>query len=172
MAKAPKSEIDQMRELGMSNEEIKAVLMNRSGINPPRIDNGDGTDSRIEPAPKNAHQRQDGNLGPDLEIVARHKALLANYVPPVLEVTYEVTLPRNRADYVERWAAYETAVRQAQAKKRNAPVPPPMTPAKAIEIIVGRYWQNDPDRALMAQGGSMSRAAFNETVAPLIEKQA
>lgn len=159
------AEIEAMRSIGMTNEQIQAKLMGSAPAG-----------GAVETQPlgsaqsQNAHQRQDNNLGPDPEIVARHQALLKDYVRPVLEKTYEVTLPRNRADYVERWAAYETAVREAQAKRRNAPMPQPMTPEKAIEIIVGRYWQNDPDRALMAQGGSMSREAFEQTIAPLIKQ--
>lgn len=156
------ADIAAMREIGMTNEQIQARLLGApadpaNGAQPP------------QPA-LTAPQRQDQkNLGPDPEVVARHQEMLKDYKRPVLEKTYEVTLPARRADYIERWAAYETAVRQEQAKKRNAPLPPPVTPEKAIEIIVGRYWQNDPDRALMAQGGSMSRQAFNETIAPLIK---
>jgi hypothetical protein len=139
MAKAKAaSEIDQLRELGMSNEEIKAVILAKAR------QAGPGAVTAIPagpaPEPQNARQRMDqANLGPDPELVRRHQEFLKTYKPPVLEETFEVTLDKRRADYVRRWAGWQSAIRKGEV----------ITPERAIDLMVRRLWQLDPDRSFI-----------------------
>lgn len=50
-------------------------------------------------------------MAPDPQMVAEYKRRMENYVPPVLDRTYEVTLPVRFADFVERAAQIESARR-------------------------------------------------------------
>jgi hypothetical protein len=147
MAK-PKSEIDQLRELGMSNDEIKAVILAKT--RPAPAEPPQGLAHTVAASQSlTAPQRMDrANLGPDPEIVARHREAVANAPKAVLEETFEVTLERRYVDYVRQFAALVSAKR---------PQSPPCTEAKAIDLIIRAYRQVDPDRALME--GARGRTA-------------
>lgn len=105
-----------------------------------------GVAAPVQTTNGNSQERQDKRItgGADPELVRRHQEFLKTYVPPVLEKQFEVTLPTRMADYVQQWAAIESYKRKGER----------ISPEKAIELIVRRYWQNDPDRQLMARGGT------------------
>lgn len=157
------AEIEAMKAIGMTDAEIRAKL-----IGPAVVAHADGGSQggssasqangavsgmpiAATPPQLTQPQRADGaNLGPDQELVARHQAFLATYKPPVLEKEYEVILPTRVADYVERWAGLESSKR---------PNSDPITPEKAIELIIRRYWQNDPDRHMLGIGRARTAPA-------------
>ena len=132
-------DIAAMKAIGMTDEQIQAKVMGAPVMGLPATPSGPAL---------NAHQRQDQNLGPDAEMVARLEAFRATHKPAILEETFEVTLKKRYVDYVNQYAAMISARR---------PNSDPIDAAKAIELIVMAYRQVDPDRALME--GARGRTA-------------
>lgn len=146
------ADIAAMKAIGMSDEQVQAKLMGAAAL--PQANGGMQTvpTGSATPQPLTAPQRQDqAALGPDPEVVARHNAFLANYKPPVLEEVFRVTLDKRRADYVRRWAGWQSALRKGET----------ITPEKAIDLMVRRLWQLDPDRQQMGANSAVPRSQFS-----------
>lgn len=138
----PMTQIEELRSIGLTDEQIRAIIL--KGGEPLAQPGGFSA-----PPVVTVDKRQDQNLGPDPELVARLEAHRATYKPPVLEVTYDgVTLKSRYAAYVEQYAM------MINARRPNSE---PIGPEKAIELIVMAYRIVDPDRALIE--GARGRTA-------------
>lgn len=143
------ADIAAMERLGMTPEEIKAKIMGAPVVahvvTMPSVD-AEGRAGTA--APLIAPQRMDQNLGPDPEVVRKHREAVAAAPRAVLEETLEVTLERREIDYVRQFMAL------TNAKRPNSP---PINEAQAVRLIVKAYRIVDPDRALME--GARGRTA-------------
>lgn len=151
------SEFDTLTGQGFTPEEAREIMLSRARgaagalmINPPRIDNGDGTDRGIRPSP-NAQQAQDrAVLGPDPELVKRLETYRQNHPPQPQPETFTVTLDPRRADFVRQKAI-------VLSHRRNEQIPV----ERAIALMINAAWQIDPDRLLLTAGATGPRSAFN-----------
>ena len=84
------------------------------------------------------------------EQLERYQERMRDYVPPVLDETFEVTMPVKFADYVRKWAAMESVRRRRE-----------VTPADGIQMMIRRFWKDDPERHLYEhlQSGTASGPA-------------
>jgi len=144
------ADIAAMKAIGMSDQAIQERILGLPASSGPTLPSADAQGRAGTAAPQNAHQRQDNNLGRDEEVVRRHQEFLATYKPQVLEKTYEVTLDKRRADYVEQWAGWQSAIRGE-----------PISPERAIDLMIRRLWQLDPDRAHIQGGKAVPRQHFH-----------
>lgn len=84
-------------------------------------------------------------MGPDPEAVAAYQAKMVDYVPPVLEKTYEVTLQVRHAEYVHLFAAWYSQQRGVEIAME-----------KMIEIMVREHYRDhagDRDFLMAARDG-------------------
>lgn len=75
---------------------------------------------------------------PDQHLIDVYNERMKGYVEPVLDRTYEVTLPVRFADYIDRRAAWESGVRRREVE-----------PAEMIALICRHAKANDQDYSIL-----------------------
>jgi hypothetical protein len=141
---APPTMMDEMakyKEMGLSDAEAWTLLNAKYG----------GQDT-TPAAPVGVEQKMvnQEQQGPDPAMIAAYEERMKTYVAPVLDETFQVTMPVRFADKVRRKAISETIKRGRE-----------MDPADCIQYLIRQYFLTDYDTLIAAAGATGPAAAFN-----------
>jgi len=123
---------------GLSDEDALHMAQRKLGVAP------QGIDERM------AAQDAKAN-GPDPAMVEAYNRRMSGYTPPKLDETYEVTIPVRFADWVKRFAAWESVKRGRQVGVEEA-----------VAMMVREHWHFHSEDRAMLQGAKTGPAGkFN-----------
>lgn len=89
--------------------------------------------------------------GPDPAMVEAYNRRMAGYTPPRLDETYEVTIPMRFADWVKRFAAWESVKRGRKVEAEEA-----------VAMMVREHWHfHSEDRAMLQGAKTGPAGSFN-----------